>query len=71
MKSKKLTYRVPPFGQNYHLNINLQLSLKNLKLKLRNENVTHVPADYAKNFNMKYGLMICEFALFFYNFSKN
>ena len=33
---------------HYHLNINLQLPLKNLKWKLRNGNV---PAYYAKNFS--------------------
>ena len=48
MESKQLhTYR-HPFGENYHLNINLQLPLKNLKRKLRNGNVTNVPANYAK-----------------------
>ena len=48
MESKQLhTYR-HPFGQKYHLNINLQLPMKNLKRKLRNGNVTNVPADYAK-----------------------
>ena len=47
-----------PFGQNYHVNITLQLPLKNLMWKLRNTNVTHVPADYAKYFNQILGLLI-------------
>ena len=40
---------------HYHLNINLQLSLKNLKWKLRNGNV---PAYLAKNFSQILGLLI-------------
>ena len=35
----------------------LAASLKNLKSKLRNGNVTHFPADYAKNFNQVLGLL--------------
>ena len=46
------------FGQNYHLNINLQLPLKNLKWKLRNGYVIHVPADYIKNYNQILGILI-------------
>ena len=49
MESKQLYTERHPFGQNYYLNINMQLSLKNLKWKLRNRNVIHVPADYANN----------------------
>ena len=49
MKSKQLHTERHPIEQNFHLNINLQLPLTNLKCKLRNGNVTHVPADYAKN----------------------
>ena len=51
MELKYLHKERHPFGQNYHLNINLQLPLKNLKWKLRNGNVTHILADYTKNFN--------------------
>ena len=58
MESKQLHTEYHLFGQNYHLNLNLQFPLKNLKLKLRNGNVTHVPADYAKNFNQILGLLI-------------
>ena len=50
MELKQLHKERHLFGQNYHLNINLQLPLKNLKWKLKNGNVTHVPRDYAKNF---------------------
>ena len=49
----------------------------NLKYKLRNGYVIHVPADYAGNFNQILGLLIrnmiskkCEFALFYYIFLK-
>ena len=63
MESKQLhTYR-HPFGENYHLSINLQLPLKNLKRKLRNGNVTHVLADHAKHFNQILGLLIRNMAL--------
>ena len=62
MESKQLHTERHLFGQNYHLNINLQLPLMNL----------HVPADYAKNFNQILGLLIrnmiskkCEFAVFY------
>ena len=58
MESKQLHTECHPFGQNYHLNINLQLPLRNLKWKLRNGNVTHVPADCAKKFNQILGLLI-------------
>ena len=58
MESKQLHTERHLFGQNYHLNINLQLPLKNLKWKLRNGYVTHVPADYAKNFTQILGLLI-------------
>ena len=58
MESKQLHTERHLFGQNYHLNINLQLPLKNLKWKLRNGYVIHVPADYAKNFNQILGLLI-------------
>ena len=58
MESKQLHTECHLFGQNYHLNLNLQLPLKNLKLKIRNGYVTHVPADYAKNFNQILGLLI-------------
>ena len=57
MESKQLHTERHLFGQNYHLNINLQLSLKNLKWKLRNGYVIHVPADYAKNLNQILGLL--------------
>ena len=36
----------------------LELPLKNLKRKLRNRNVAHVPADYAKKFSNILGLLI-------------
>ena len=62
MESKQLHTEYHLFGQNYHLNLNLQFPLKNLKLKLRNGNVTHVPADYAKNFNQILGLLIRNIA---------
>ena len=58
MESKQLHTERHPFGQNCHLNINLQLPLKNLKWKLRNGNVTDVLADYAKNFNQILDLLI-------------
>ena len=48
MGSKQLHKERDLFGKNYHPNVNLQLPLKNLKRKLRNGNVTNVPADYAK-----------------------
>ena len=58
MELKQLHTERHLFRQNYHLNINLQLPLKNLKWKLRNGYVIHVPADYAKNFNQILGLLI-------------
>ena len=58
MESKQLHRECHLFGQNYHLNVNLQLPLKNFKIKLRNGNVTHVPADYAKRFSQIFGLLI-------------
>ena len=58
MESKQLHTKRHLYEQNYHLNINLQLPLKNLKWKSRIENVTHVPADYAKSFNQNLGLLI-------------
>ena len=36
MESKQLHTGRRLYGQNYHLNLNLQFSLKNLKWKLRN-----------------------------------
>ena len=42
---EKVTYRAPSLGQNYHLNINVQLPLRNLQRKSRNGNVAHVPAN--------------------------
>ena len=58
MESKQLHTEPHLFGQNYHLNINLQLLLMNLKQKLRNGYVIHVPVDYAKNFNQILRLLI-------------
>ena len=58
MESKQLHTKRHPFGQNCHLNINLQLPLKNLKRKLTKGNVKHVPADSAKKFNQILGLLI-------------
>ena len=64
MESKQLHTDRHLFGQNYHHNINLQLPLKNLKRKLRNEYVIHVPADYAKNMVSKNVNLPC-FTTFF------
>ena len=58
MKSKQLHTERHLYEQNYHMNINLQLPLKNLKWKSRNGNVTHVATDYSKNFNQILGLLI-------------
>ena len=49
MESKQLHTERHPFGQKYHLNINLTASHEEFKRKLRNGNETHVHADYAKN----------------------
>ena len=64
---KQLHTERHPFRQNYHLNINLQLPLKNLKWKLRNGNVTHVPTDYAKNLNQILGLLSRNMVLKYLN----
>ena len=58
MESKQLYTERHLFGQNYHLNKNLHASFPEFKVKLRNGNVTHVPADYAKNSNQILGLLI-------------
>ena len=58
MESKQLHRERHLFGQKYHLNVNLQLPLKDFKIKLRNGNVTHVPVDYAKKFSQIFGLLI-------------
>ena len=63
MESKQLHTERHLFGKNYHLNINLQFPLKNMKWKLRNGNVTQVPVDYAKNFNQILGLLIRNMVL--------
>ena len=58
MELKSLHTERHSFGQNYHLNINEKLPLKNLEWKFRNENVTQVPADFGKNFNQILGSLI-------------
>ena len=50
-----ITYRALSLWEKLPSDINLQLPFKNLKRKLRNGIVTHVPADYAKNFNQILG----------------
>ena len=57
METKQLHTERPPFQYHDHLNINFQLHFKNLKWKLRNENVTDVPADYATNYNQILGFV--------------
>ena len=49
MESKQLHTERHLFGQNYHLNKNLQLPLKNLKWKLRNRYGIHVPKKFQPN----------------------
>ena len=76
MASNQLHTERHLFGQIYHLNRNVRLPLKNLKRKLRNGNVAHVPADYAKSFSQILGLLIRNMVsknvnlLCFYNFLK-
>ena len=53
-----ITYRAPSLWAKLPSKYKFQISLKNLKWKLRNGNLTHVPVDYAKNFDQILGLLI-------------